>query len=58
MTDYGFTQGRRGSLLSNTMREKKEARKKLLETVFHRRREIYKRFMEKKHRLQNTDRLI
>jgi|ERR1051326_8104033 hypothetical protein len=47
MTAYGFTHSGRMSLPSDIVREKKEARKKLLETVFQRRREIYKRFMEK-----------
>src|SRR5436190_21677495 len=58
MTNYGFPNSRRMNLTSDIMREKKEARKKLLDGVYHRRREIYKRFIEKKRRLQNTDHLL
>jgi len=58
MTAYGFAHSRRVSLSSTTVQEKKEARKKLVEEVFQRRREIYKRFIEKNQRLQNTDHLL
>jgi hypothetical protein len=47
MTEYGFTHSRRMSLTSDIVREKKEARKKLLEEVFQRRKENYLRWQKK-----------
>ena len=56
MTEYGFTHSRRMSLPSNTVQEKKEARRKLLEDVFQKRRENYLRW-QKKMQLHTTDEL-
>jgi len=58
MTAYGFAHSRRVSLTSTTTQEKKEARKKLLEAVFARRKENYKHLMKKKHQLQADSEMI
>ena len=55
MTAYGqhITKDKSTPLLShNSVNEAKEARRKILEAIFQRRRENYKRFMQKKRQLQ------
>ncbi len=47
MTEYGISHSSRLSLPSPTVQEKKEARKKLLEAVFQRRREYLVRMSKK-----------
>lgn len=47
MTEYGITHNRRINIPSDIVQEKKEARKKLLEAVFQRRREYFIRMSKK-----------
>lgn len=60
MSEYGSSTTQRPTpLLSyDSVQEAKAARKKLLERIEQRRRENYKRFMEKKRQLHAEDDLL
>lgn len=61
MNEYGqhITTHNPAPLLStDSAKEKKEARKKLLDEIFRRRAENYKQLMEKKRRLQSNGAVI
>ena len=58
MTAYHFTRTTKTILPSPDVQEKKAARKKLLDAVFQRRAEIYKRFSLKKRQLQADSDLL
>jgi len=47
MTEYGFAYSRQMVYLSQDVQEKKTARRKLIEQIEQRRRENYKRFLQK-----------
>ena len=52
MTEYGHTNQKPPPLLSSDhVRERKAARRKIIDEAMERRRQIYTRFMEKKRRL-------
>jgi hypothetical protein len=58
MTEYGFVHSKRILLSPSEGTKKKEARKKLLEEVFQRRKENYMHLMQKKRRLQTDSDLV
>lgn len=59
MSEYGQTNQKPTPLLSyNQVRERKAARRKIIDEVLERRREIYTRFMEKKRRLQESGDIV
>ncbi len=59
MSEYGQTGQKRAPLLSNNyVQERKTARRKIIEAAEWRRSEIYKRYREKKRRLQVNGDLI
>ena len=59
MSEYGQTGQKPVPLLScDHVQERKAARRRIIEAAIQRRREIYKRFIEKNQQLQNTDHLL
>ena len=58
MSEYGISHKRQLSEPDYHVEERKAARKKVLNEIWQRRRENYKKFMEKKRRLQGSEEVI